>query len=444
MRSINIAVLRDGRRGPIVAQWDDDEIGSDVMCEVALGDPALGETLVVPVGDVYTFDLSAGAPRLKWRPVDVDITNTKGWKLTSNISLYVHPIRDYFAAGVAGSRNHVAIVTDVTQGPDYLRDQFECALLAAEMQSLTELHIYIDDFANPSAMFGGWVELVERDHTGRLGRATAAPTPTAKVNPVDAAPTDDVRETETDESPAETDDELIELALSAVREEWITPGLEDTVRAVSPKAWSESVVSPGATLRALSYCAPAEIKLVILGQDPYPRPGKANGLAFGLSSDYIDAAGEKCDDNSSFGNIRRELADCGYDLADWTLESLAREGVLLLNTVLSCAPEKPKSHFNMGWEEVVEQILLQVPAEAAWIAWGSEARILAEKFTSPERIVATSHPMRNSATRGSTLAPAFVGSKCFTLANDRLAAVGLEPVDFGAGGSSLAATGTGG
>lgn len=188
---------------------------------------------------------------------------------------------------------------------------------------------------------------------------------------------------------------------------WIRPGwdkdgrLAEAVRRVSRRALHESVVPHYWIFRSLRYFVPAHTRVVILGQDPYHTPGKACGLSFGLSPTWVKNTGYK--PHSSIKNVLDEVTrSTGQVVQDLSLESWAKQGVLLLNTRLTCAPHKPMSHAGMGWEQVVSVILDRVveASDARVMAWGAEARSVARQHFEPGRILAASHPCKYSATRG--------------------------------------------
>jgi uracil-DNA glycosylase len=184
-------------------------------------------------------------------------------------------------------------------------------------------------------------------------------------------------------------------------------------------------------------------RVIILGQDPYHTPGKANGLAFGIAEEW---EGNRY--NSSFGNIILEAGRTAVDsitpevFPQWaTLEGWARQGVLLTNTRLSVEEGQPMSHANLGWEELVEQTLALTIAERnpILVAFGAEARKFYQKVLKvyPEvtdknnvTMLCYSHPCKYSATRGSKYAKAFVGSNCFNEINKALLARNQEPIDW--------------
>ena len=194
-------------------------------------------------------------------------------------------------------------------------------------------------------------------------------------------------------------------------------------------------------LRAFQLTPPSQTKVIILGQDPYHTPGKANGLAFGIAEEW---QGNRY--NSSFGNIILEAGRTAIDTItpevfnEWaTLESWARQGVLLTNTRLSVAAGQPLSHANLGWEQLVAEELAQRIKESnpILVAFGAEARKFYQKVlkiypTNADTItmLAYSHPCKYSATRGSKYAKAFVGSNCFGEINKVLLSRGQEPIDW--------------
>lgn len=139
----------------------------------------------------------------------------------------------------------------------------------------------------------------------------------------------------------------------------------------------DSFPPPPLRYRALHYFKPEETQVVILGQDPYHTKGKANGLAFGIDSDFVGNAW-----HGSLGNIKAEIfRSTGQELRDQTLESWARQGVLLLNTRLSVSEGRPLSHAQVGWQEVVESILQQVlrsGRKPTFLLWGKEAQSYVE------------------------------------------------------------------
>ncbi len=173
-------------------------------------------------------------------------------------------------------------------------------------------------------------------------------------------------------------------------------------------------------LRAFSQ-DPAGVKVVIVGQDPYPTPGHAVGLSFSVAEDVRPLP-------RSLQNIFREYCqDLDFpmpssgDLAPWS-----HQGVLLLNRVLTVQPGKPGSHRNQGWEEVTSAAIAGVVAQKrplVAVLWGRDARSTANALGHAQRIE-SSHPSPMSADRG------FFGSQPFSRANELLVASGADAVDW--------------
>jgi uracil-DNA glycosylase len=163
------------------------------------------------------------------------------------------------------------------------------------------------------------------------------------------------------------------------------------------------------------------VRVLIVGQDPYPTPGHAVGLAFSVAPQVRPLP-------PSLVNIFREYSeDLGYptpatgDLTPWT-----ERGVLLLNRVLTVQPGKPGSHRGRGWEEVTEQAIRALAARGeplVAILWGRDARTLAPLLEGMPRIE-SAHPSPYSAASG------FFGSRPFSRANQLLEQEGAEPVDW--------------
>jgi uracil-DNA glycosylase len=166
----------------------------------------------------------------------------------------------------------------------------------------------------------------------------------------------------------------------------------------------------------------ADVRVLIVGQDPYPTPGNPVGLSFSVAPQVKRLP-------PSLVNIFREYSDdLGYpspasgDLTPWT-----ERGVLLLNRVLTVAPGQPGSHRGKGWEEVTEQAIAALAARETGplvaILWGRDARTLAPLLAGVP-LVESAHPSPYSAGSG------FFGSRPFSRANQLLREQGAEPVDW--------------
>ncbi len=166
----------------------------------------------------------------------------------------------------------------------------------------------------------------------------------------------------------------------------------------------------------------ARVKVLLVGQDPYPTPGHAVGLSFAVPPGTRPLP-------RSLTNIDTELrSDLGCELpAD--LSAWADEGVLLLNRVLTVRPGASGSHRGKGWEAVTDAAVTALAARGGplvAILWGRDAQGLAASLSGVP-IIASAHPSPLSASRG------FFGSRPFSRANEALLAQGGEPVHWCAG-----------
>ncbi|WP_264213657.1 uracil-DNA glycosylase [Leisingera thetidis] len=173
---------------------------------------------------------------------------------------------------------------------------------------------------------------------------------------------------------------------------------------------------------ALELTQPEDTRVVILGQDPYPTPGHAHGLAFSAEPHVRPLP-------RSLSNIYKELhADLGVARTTADLRGWARQGVLLLNTALSVPAGEANGHKLLGWHHLVHQVLhLTSERPTAYILWGNSAQKL-EKHIKPgdHLILETAHPSPLSARRG------FFGSRPFSKVNNWLAARGEAGIDWNA------------
>ena len=163
------------------------------------------------------------------------------------------------------------------------------------------------------------------------------------------------------------------------------------------------------------------VKVVILGQDPYINPNEAHGLAFSVQPTAKIPP--------SLANIFKELAaDLGYTIpSHGCLENWAKQGVLLLNTVLTVRHKVSKSHANMGWEQFTDSVLQklnQKNAPLVFMLWGKVAQTKLKILTNPQHLILTAaHP---SPLAGN----AFFGCKHFSQANEFLQKNNLPPIDW--------------
>ena len=181
---------------------------------------------------------------------------------------------------------------------------------------------------------------------------------------------------------------------------------------------------------ALALTAPSAVRVVILGQDPYPTPGNAHGLAFSVQRDVRHLP-------ASLKNIYKELA-ADMSLVPYSmpvhgnLVSWAQRGVLLLNTVLTVEAGQPQSHSKIGWEEVTDQVIRSIAARSknvVFVLWGKSAQVKKKLLAmylemNQHKIIESAHPSPLSASKG------FFGSKPFSQVNALLESMGQGAVDW--------------
>ena len=173
---------------------------------------------------------------------------------------------------------------------------------------------------------------------------------------------------------------------------------------------------------AFAFTPLSEVKVVILGQDPYHGDGQAHGLCFSVKPEV--------EIPPSLVNIYKELhEDCGcYIPNNGYLTKWAKQGVLLLNTVLTVRAHQANSHRGIGWEEFTDaaiRILNEQDRPIVFILWGKPAQMKKLMLNNPKHLILEApHPSPLSAYRG------FFGSKPFSQTNDFLKGNGLTPIDW--------------
>lgn len=196
------------------------------------------------------------------------------------------------------------------------------------------------------------------------------------------------------------------------------------------KAFLKREYSQGATIyprgseffAALNLTPIPSTKVVILGQDPYHGPGQAHGLCFSVRQDVAIPP--------SLLNIYKELrSDLGLPIPEHGhLEGWARQGVLLLNSVLSVRAHLAGSHANKGWERFTDRIIAILNSQRehlVFVLWGAYAQKKGQLIDRQRHLVLTSaHPSPLSASRG------FFGSKPFSKINNYLEQHGAQPIDW--------------
>jgi uracil-DNA glycosylase len=214
----------------------------------------------------------------------------------------------------------------------------------------------------------------------------------------------------------------------ALAGEFAAPYMADLKRfLLERKAAGARIFPPGSHwFRALDLTPPDKVRVVILGQDPYHGPGQAHGLCFSVRPGVPVPP--------SLVNIYKELQrDLGIaPPRHGFLESWARQGVLLLNAVLTVEMGDAGSHQGKGWERFTDAVIARVNAlehPVAFLLWGSHAQKKAAGVDSVDRggrhlVLKAPHPSPLSAHRG------FLGCGHFSQANAFLEGQGLEPIDW--------------
>ena len=173
--------------------------------------------------------------------------------------------------------------------------------------------------------------------------------------------------------------------------------------------------------RALELVSPGDVKVVVVGQDPYHDINQANGLAFSVNKNNTIPPSLK----NIYSEIKRDLNSEILQTGDLT--QIAKQGVLFLNSVLTVEAHKPGSHVNIGWQEITDSIISLLSSEKniVFMLWGNFAQ-LKEKFIdlNSNLVLKTSHPSPLSAYRG------FTGSRPFSKSNKFLKSKGKKIIDW--------------
>lgn len=219
--------------------------------------------------------------------------------------------------------------------------------------------------------------------------------------------------------------------MGAIRNDWLTPLSEEFKKPYYARLYkivleeynTREIFPPADDIfNAFEWTPLSEVKVVILGQDPYHNVGQAHGLCFSVKPDV--------DIPPSLVNIFKELQDdqgC-YIPNHGYLEKWARQGVLLLNTVLTVQAHRANSHQGIGWEEFTDAAIRAVnrlDRPVVFMLWGRPAQLKASMLDNPGHLVLTApHPSPLSAYRG------FFGCRHFSKANQFLESHGAAPIDW--------------
>ncbi len=210
---------------------------------------------------------------------------------------------------------------------------------------------------------------------------------------------------------------------SLLADEFEKPYFRKLIDFVKAQYKSQTIYPKGADIfKAFDRCDFDDVKVVVIGQDPYHGPGQANGLCFSVC--------EGMRIPPSLVNIFKEIRD---DLgkpspASGDLDRWAKQGVLLLNATLTVKANSPGSHQNQGWEVFTDAVIRKISDEKegiVFLLWGAYAQKKGEMIDRNKHLVLMSaHPSPFSADRG------FFGCKHFSKANAYLTSKGKEPIDW--------------
>ena len=211
--------------------------------------------------------------------------------------------------------------------------------------------------------------------------------------------------------------------LEALKDEFRKPYYKKLFETVNEEYKTRLIFPPADDIFNAFHLTPlSNVKVVILGQDPYHNVGQAHGLCFSVKKGV--------EVPPSLVNIYQELHDdLGCDIPNnGYLKKWADQGVLLLNTVLTVRAHQANSHQGHGWEQFTDAVIQAVNAQdrpIVYFLWGSPARRKKSMLTNPKHLILEApHPSPLSAYRG------FFGCKHFSKANEFLKANGEEPIDW--------------
>lgn len=213
---------------------------------------------------------------------------------------------------------------------------------------------------------------------------------------------------------------------TALADEWTKTYMQNLIDFLQKERKEHEVFPPKELVfNALNFVGYESVKVVIMGQDPYHGPKQAHGLSFSVP------AGIK--QPPSLQNIFKELkADLGIEPpSHGNLESWAKQGVLLLNAVLTVRAKTPQSHAKKGWETFTDAIikrLVERKDPVIFVLWGKSAQDKCRHFlgesTNRHYVLVASHPSPYSAANG------FFGTHPFSKINDLLTSQGKEPINW--------------
>lgn len=211
--------------------------------------------------------------------------------------------------------------------------------------------------------------------------------------------------------------------LEALKPEFKKPYYKELFEKVGQEYQQRKIFpAPDDIFNAFHFTPLDEVKVVILGQDPYHNDGQAHGLCFSVKPEV--------EVPPSLVNIYQELhEDCGCEIPNnGYLEKWAKQGVLMLNTVLTVRAHQANSHRGMGWEEFTDvaiRVLNEQDRPIVFLLWGRPAQMKKSMLNNPKHLILEApHPSPLSAYRG------FFGCRHFSKTNEFLKSHGLEPIDW--------------
>ncbi|MDD3404203.1 MAG: uracil-DNA glycosylase [Hespellia sp.] len=210
---------------------------------------------------------------------------------------------------------------------------------------------------------------------------------------------------------------------AALREEFKKPYYRELFQKVNAEYKNNLIFPPAEDVFNAFHLTPLkEVKVVILGQDPYHNHGQAHGLCFSVKKGV--------DIPPSLVNIYKELQDdVGCTIpSHGELTKWAEQGVLMLNTVLTVRAHQANSHRGIGWEEFTDAAIMALNGQdrpIVFLLWGAPAQRKKRMLNNPRHLILEApHPSPLSAYRG------FFGSRPFSQTNEFLRANGIEPIDW--------------
>lgn len=211
--------------------------------------------------------------------------------------------------------------------------------------------------------------------------------------------------------------------LQALKGEFRQPYYAQLYKTINEEYRTRQIFPPADDIfNAFHFTQLSDVKVVILGQDPYHNDGQAHGMCFSVKKDV--------DIPPSLVNIYQELhEDMGcYIPNNGYLEKWARQGVLLLNTVLTVRAHQANSHRGIGWEKFTDAAISVLDAQdrpIVFLLWGRPAQMKKSMLHNPKHLIMEApHPSPLSAYRG------FFGCRHFSQTNDFLKLHGLDPIDW--------------